>query len=349
MCHTNLRVAIVANLMAVWACTVTAQDAPAQFIAVGNREAREAIDQAPSHSVVLFDRNKAVELDEPLVIDKPLTLLGLHARLPAGRDPFPLVVVNVEGVRIADFELHGNSDWPNWVQDGRYSLLVVYAGDFTIERGLLTQASQHGILVRSAVLNKPIRGGVIRDVEVRDIGRDGVSLEGRPNGSISHVLVDNVRAYRSRLRGAVEACDGADNITLRNIYAEDCVYAVDVMHDHGGPAEVMHNHLVDNVHAVRCKRAVRTSNHDLGHAGLTIRNVTAEQCELPVDIRNVTGVLLDGVRVFGHAQDGPLVKISSSQGVLVRSVMLLSGTQGEPGIQVAHCRNIEVEDVLDSR
>ncbi len=340
---------IVATALATWACGAAANAEPAGFIAAGDREPRTVIDQAPAHSVVLFDRNRPVELEEPLVIDKPLTLLGLHARLPEGHEPVPLVEIHAEGVRMADFELHGNADWTDWLQDGRQSLLVIYAGDFTIQRGLLTQASQHGILVRSNVLNQPIRGGVIRDIEARDIGRDGVSLEGRPEGSISHVLVDNVGVYRSRLRGAVEACDGADNITLRNIYAEDSLYAVDVMHDHGGSAEVMQNHLVDNVHAVRCRYAVRTNNRDLGHTGLTIRNVTAESCELPVDVRNITGLLIDGVRVFDHAHDGPLMRISDSTGVQVCNVALISGTLRGEAIEVSRCRNVAVQEVLDGR
>lgn len=347
--RTSKTVATSAVVFAAAVCGASFGASPARFIAADDRDPRVVVEEAPAHSVILFDRNRPVELAEPLVLDKPLALLGLHARLPEGHAPAPLVMVHAEGVRIADFELHGNDQWTDWLQDGRESLLVVYAGDFTIERGLLTRASQHGILVRSSVLNKPICGGVIRDVEAHDIGRDGVSLEGRQEGSISHVLVDNVRVYRSRLRGAVEACDGADNITLRNIYAEDSLYAVDVMHDHGDPTEVMHNHLVDNVHAVRCRYAVRTNNRDLGHTGLTIRNVTAEQCRVPVHVRNITGVLIDGVRVFDHAHDGPLVEVVNSTTVQVRNVSLLSGTLSGEAIRLDRCESIEVDPMLDGR
>jgi hypothetical protein len=44
---------------------------------------------------------------------------------------------------------------------------------------------------------KQIHNGVIRDIIAHDIRRDAVSIEGRPEGSISHLLVENIWLYRN--------------------------------------------------------------------------------------------------------------------------------------------------------
>ncbi|MFP4173117.1 MAG: hypothetical protein ACLFV4_09425 [Candidatus Hydrogenedentota bacterium] len=330
---------------------------PAQFITAEDRDPHDVIAEAPAHSVVLFDRNNCMTFHEMLVIDKPLTVLGLNARLPEGLAQTPLVSIQAEGVRFAGFELHGNTDSiTNW-RDDRASCLTIQAGGFVIERGLVTKASRHGILVASgtdqdlgdypAAGGRDIRNGVIRDIVARDIRRDGVSIEGRPVGSISNLLVENIWLYRSPDRGAVEVCDGADNVTLRNIYAEDAAYVADVMHDHGN--NVANNHTVENIHGVRCGRVVRTVNRDLGHTGLRLRNVTAERCELPLQISNTRGVLIDGMQVLNHEEEGPLAEITNCKGVKVNDVMLLSGALGEEAIQLEGCSHVRVEECLDAR
>ncbi|MFO7775127.1 MAG: hypothetical protein R6W89_04955 [Candidatus Hydrogenedentota bacterium] len=331
---------------------------PAQFVTAEDREPHDVIAEAPAHSVVLFNRGHCLTFDNTLVIDKPLTVLGLNARMPEGLAQTPLVSIQAEGVRFADFELHGNTDSiTNW-RDDRASCLTIQAGGFVIERGLVTKASRHGVLVASgtdqnlgdypAAGGQDIRNGVIRDIVARDIRRDGVSIEGRREGSISNLLVENIWLYRSPDRGAVEACDGADNITFRNIYAEDSVYAVDVQ-DHGDPSHRNRNLLGENIQAVRCSHAVRTANRDFGHTGLTLRNVTAERCELPLQISNTRGVLIDGMQVLNHEADGPLVELSNCKGVKVNDVMLLSGALGEDAIQLEGCSHVRVEECLDAR
>ncbi len=331
--------------------------AGAQFITAEGRDPHEVIAASPPYSLVLFDRNHPHTLDKTLVIDKPLTVLGLHARMPEGLAATPLVSIQAEGVRFTDFELHGNTEsiTTNWAAN-RASCLTIQAGDFVVERGLVSRASRHGILVASgtdqnlgdypAAGGKDIRNGVIRDIIARDIRRDGVSIEGRPEGSISHLLVENIWLYRSPDRGAVEACDGAENITFRNIYAEDAAYVADVMHDHRH--NVTHNHTLENVHGVRCRHVVRTGNRDLGHTGLTVRNVIAEKCGLPLRISNTRGVWIEGVRVAMHS-GGPIAAISNCHGVGVNHVMLLSGTPGDEAIQLKGCSHTRLDEFLDAR
>jgi hypothetical protein len=70
-----------------------------------------------------------------------------------------------------------------------------------------------------------------RDVSIHWVSISGSGGHGR---RIRNVLVENVRCYESALRGAVEVSDGTDNITVRKIYAESAVYAIDV-HIHSRP------------------------------------------------------------------------------------------------------------------
>ncbi len=316
----------------------------APVIKAGDRNLHDVIAEAPPYSIILFDRVQCVELDNTLVIDKPLTLRGLNASLAKGVSLTQLVLVTSENVTITDFELHGNVGTVEYAE--RASLISIQASNFVVERGLVTKASKHGLEVRNR--GGVVKNGVIRDIVARDIARDGVSIVGT-GGTTKNILIENVRAYNSHDRGAVEASDGSDNITIRNIYAEDCVYAVDVIHDHGRPDQVCNNHLVENVHAVRCSRAVQTSNKPLGHSGLILRNIIAEQVDLPVQVSNTAGVIIDGVHVFGHEKGGPLIRISDCRGVRVSNVTILSGNFEGPAILVSNSTHTEIDDILDAR
>ena len=276
-----------------------------QLITAGDRDPHQVLDAASPHSVILFDRNRPWSLEQTLVIDKPLTVLGLHARMPEGLAATPLVSIQAEGVRFADFELHGNtesitSDWGA----NRASCLTIQAGNFVIERGWVTQASRHGILVGSgtdqdlgdyvAAGGKTIRNGVIRDIVAHDIRRDAVSIEGRPVGSISHLLVENI-------------------------------------------------------HGLRCRHVVRTGNRDLGHTNLTIRNVLAEQCQLPLRISNTRGVWIEGVQVKMHP-GGPIATVSNCHGVRMNQLVLFSGTRDDDdAIQWRACTHTRADELLDVR
>jgi hypothetical protein len=315
-----------------------------RFIMVGDQDLHDVIAGAPPYSIIVFDRARTIEVEKTLVIEKPLSLRGLNARLAAGVGLTPLVVVRAENVTVTDFELHGNAGTVEYSE--RATLLSVRASNFVVERGLVTNASKHGIDVRNE--GGVVKDGVIRDILARDNIRDGVSIVGT-GGTTKNILIENVRAYNSSDRGAVEASDGSSNITIRNVYAEDCVYAVDVMHDHAKPDQVCSNHLVENVHAVRCSRAVRTANVPLGHSGLIVRNIIAENVDLPVQVSNTAGVIIDGVHVIEHEKGGPLIRITDCRGVRIGNVTFLGGHLDAPAIVVRNSTRVQMEDVLDAR
>ncbi len=314
------------------------------IIEVGSRRLAEVIQAAPPHSVILCNRNRKLTLSTPILIDKPLTLRGMYARLPERLGNTSLVIVQAAGVRFTDFELHGNAD--SVPQDDRAPLLRIHAGDFAVERGLFVDSSKDGVMIEAG--DKDLVGGVVRDVVGMGVIRDTVSISGGSAGArIRNVLVDNVRAYRSSRRGAVEVSDGTDNVTVRKVFAEECVYAVDVQ-DHNRPHQDNRNVVVQDIYAVRCKHALRTSNTPKGHINLTIRDVTAERCRIPVQVSHTNNVVLDTIRVLDHdAADTPMA-IANCNGLSIRNVTIMNTTCKRAALLVQDCNQTTI-DGLDLR
>ncbi len=268
---------------------------PTDAIHAGERDLQQVIDQAPDHAVVQCDPNRTLTLSAPIVIRKPLTLVGLHARLPAKLGKTSLLLVEAKNVSVLDFELTGNADTVDQLE--RAPLMVVHQGAFRVERGTFLNSSKDGVMIDAdGSSERDLVGGVVRDIVGRGCQRDTVSISGSKGEGrlIRNVLVDNVRSYKSERRGAVEVSDGTDNITVRKVYAEDCIYAIDVQ-DHRAPKQSNRNVLVEDVYALRCKHAIRTSNSQQGHHNLTVRDITADSCLSPIQISNTDNVHLTNV------------------------------------------------------
>jgi hypothetical protein len=196
------------------------------------------------------------------------------------------------------------------------------------------------------VTDKDIVGGVVRDIVGHRCIRDVVSLGGGGvNGHvIRNVLVDNVRGYDSRLRGAVEVSDGSDNITVRKVYAERSLYAIDVQ-DHSKRLEINSNVLIEDVFAADCTHAIRTDNHPHGHSNLTMRDITAQRCTAPLKISNTSNVTLENVRILDHSSGKPPVSISNCDGVRVRNLAVKNATNDGPALLIENCNDTVIDGV----
>jgi hypothetical protein len=334
-------VLFVLSSTTAWASAKT-DEPTATIIEVGNRSLPEVIQAAPPHSVILCNRNSVLTLSTPIIIDKPLTLRGLHARLPERLGNTSLVIVRAAGVRFTDFELHGNAN--SVPQDDRAPLLRIHAGDFAVERGLFADSSKDGVMIEAG--DKDIVGGVVRDVVGTGVIRDTVSISGGSEGAkIRNVLVDNVRAYRSSRRGAVEVSDGTDNVTVRKVFAEECVYAVDVQ-DHNRPHQDNRNVVVQDIYAIRCKHAIRTSNTPKGHINLTIRDVTAERCRIPVQVSHTDNVVLDNVRVIDHDSADTPIAVANCNGLSIRNVTIMNTTCKRTALLVQDCNQTTIDGLV---
>ncbi len=322
--------------------------APPAVIHFDDGDLQAVIDAAPPYSTILCNRNKRITIDATVVIRKALTLRGLNARLPAKLGKTAILAVEAAGVTITDFELYGNGDSVS--QDDRSPLMVVGADDFRIENGRFENSSKDGVMISVTDKGGDITGGVVRNVVGRRVVRDTVSIGG--GGSAGYrarnILVENIRAYDSELRGAVEVSDGADNITVRKVYAESCVYAIDVQ-DHGEKKQVNTNITIEDVYALDCDTAIRMANHEHGHANITIRGVTAVNCRKgsrwrPIDARNTANLLLENIRVYGNPT-GPAVLVRNCDGVVLRDIVIEKSLHAGAAVLVEDCNDVLIDGV----
>ncbi len=337
---------VLGLLISLWGTTMGAraqsEDPSATIIPVGSRDLREVIQAAPPHAVIVCNPNRILTLSTPILIDKPLTLRGFHAQLPERLGNTSLIVVQAAGVSITDFELHGNAD--SVKQEDRAPLLRIHAGNFAVERGLFVNSSKDGVMIEPA--DRDLVGGVVRDVVGVGVIRDTVSISGGSAGAkIRNVLVDNVRGYKSSQRGAVEVSDGTDNVSVRKVYAEDCVYAVDVQ-DHNQAHQDNRNVVVQDVYALRCKHAIRTSNTPKGHLNLTIRDVTAERCVQPLRISNTDNVVLDNVRVLDHNSPDSPIAVVRCNGLSIRNVTIQNTASKRAALLIQDCNQTTIDGLL---
>ena len=316
---------------------------PAWIDAAG-RDLQQVVDAAPPFSVIRCDPSRRVTISRTVVIRKPLTLVGLNARLPDGLKKTPILEVFSEHFRLTDFRLLGNND--TVTQKGRCALVRLHAGDFRVERGVFENCTKDGVEVDPREEIGHIVGGVIRDIVGRNVTRDVVSINaGMGKGPIEarHILVENIRGYDSELRGPVEVSDGTDHTTVRKIYAENCVYAIDVQ-DHSKEGQINRNVLIEDVYALRCRHAVRTQNHPFGHSNLTLRGITAKECEQSIRVSHTDRVTIDDVRILGNT-GVEAIKIENCRGVNVRDVRLVGGAADATGLLILDCSDATVDGV----
>jgi len=308
---------------------------------------QQVIDAAPLGATVVCDTRKQLELSSPLTIKKTIALKGLNARLPKKLGRTSLIVVNAEGVTLSDIELHGNYDSVD--QKDRAPLIKIHMGNFRLERCKFYDSSKDGVAVYPENEGDDIVGGTIRDIEAFRIGRDAVSISGGNRGlRVRDVTVENISLKKGYLRGAVEVSDGTDNITVRNVYAEKCPYAVDVQ-DHGKGSAANTNVYIENVEAVRCRHIIRTANWDLGHANLTLRNITGKRCQEPVRISNTKNVTIENLRILDHQSKEAPISLRNCQGVNLKNVTIESIHSINQPVRMAGCKDVKLTGVTKTK
>ncbi len=287
---------------------------------------QEVVNATRPHDIIMADPNRTLMVEETIIIDKPLTISGLRAQLVDGLEDAPLIHVISDGFRMNNFHLIGNRHSVDF--EKRASLLLITGNNFIVEQGIVEQSSQHGVNIR-ATPEKSTKNGVVRDIIGNDMVRDHVALTGYGDGNVvKNVVVERIRAYGSENRGAVEVADGSENVTVRDIYAEDARYGVDFQ-DHDGRETYQPNinTIIENVFVRRCSHAVRASTSisvgkggdeppstGFGHRNLTIRNIggvewadTSEpgpdgrtrKMAMPIVVNYTDNVLIENVDIMG--------------------------------------------------
>ncbi len=336
--------------MSVAAPAAEGPTARQRSIRIDARLLKEAVREAPPHAVLVADRSREVEVTETTRIEKPLTLVGLNMRLKKGLAKTPILEVLSEDVHIREFTLVGNGD--SVEQPDRAPLIVVRRGRFVIENGQTDNSAKDGVMITPAAEFGNIEHGVIRNLTARDTIRDIVSIGGQGDEGlfVRHLVVENIRSYGSRLRGAVEVSDGSEHITVRDVYAESSFYGVDVQ-DHGREGMINRQILIDGVQVKDCVTAIRTANRDFGHNGLTIRNVTGKDFReddrwRPLHVRNTSNVVIENVRIQGGPQRAPWVVVENSDNLTLRNVTLVNASQNGAALVVEDANNALLDNIV---
>jgi hypothetical protein len=305
----------------------------------------DVIKNAPPYSTVYFNKNEELVIKKPIVIDKPLTLVGLNAMLPEGLGKTSIVEVNSKDVSIFDFKLKGNTASVEQIE--RAPLIRIYKSNFHIERCLFKDSSKDGVEISPLANSEDIDGGVVRNIVGRNCVRDVISINGshgEKNMYIRNILVEDIRGYDSSLRGPVEVSDGSENITVRKIYAENCIYAVD-WQDHNRPAEINKNTLIDDVYALNCKYAIRNAVHDFGHTNLTLTNIIAEKCQEPLKIANTSNVIIQNVRIIDHQGEKNPFTAKNCNGLTIQNLSILNSTSDKEGVLIENCDEVLIDGI----
>ena len=328
-------------LCGIMLCPLIAHGEDAITYTGDGTDLQQLIDRAADHAIIECDASATLTLSQPLTIRRPLTLQGLHAQLPEKLGRTSLIEVYAEGVVLRDLELHGNYDSVS--QDERSPLIWIARGDFLVERCRLFDGSKDGVMITPEPEQGDLIGGVVRDIEAFRMGRDAVSISGGNQGAkVRNVTVENVRLEKGYHRGAVEVSDGTEDIVVREVHAEQCVYAVDVQ-DHKKNSAANVDILLDSITAVDCTHIVRTANSPRDHTGLVLRNLVATRCTQPLKISHTRNVVIDGVRIEEHAIDAsPPVQLHNCNDVSIAGVEIVESDYAGESHRCNECTDVNI-------
>lgn len=311
---------LLASLLLATGCLAPVHGDDIQFSGDA-ADLQRRIDEAPEDATVLCDDQRCLVISKTITIRKPLTLKGLKARLPDTLGRTPMIIVAAERVNLENIELHGNFDTVS--QTERAPMIWVQKGRFSVRHCSFHDATKDGIMVTPVQDGDDIVDGSISDIQAFRMGRDAVSISGGNKGQkVRNVTVENVSLKRGYLRGSVEVSDGTDRITVRRVYAENARYAIDVQ-DHKGDSAANTNILFDDVEAVKCQHLIRTANSPRGHAHLTLRKLTARNCDAPVQISNTKHVTVEDLTIECKPESSqPPISLKNCQLVTLKRVAI---------------------------
>jgi hypothetical protein len=280
-------------------------------------------------------------LDETIVIDKPLSLKGFKGKLKDGVENTAVLIVNSPHVELSRLYLEGNIN--TIPVESRAPLIQITAGYFVVRDCIFRNGSKDGINVTADGLEEDIINGHIENITGYNNWADVVSISGANKNEgrrIRNILVDHVRCYSSPARGAVEVSDGVEFITVRNVYAEHARYAVDIQ-DHNYDKQVNRYVSVENVVAKNCEWGVVTRNHDFGHSGLSLRNLSFEDCEKPLDVRNTDVLRIENVHIRKTTGENPPVRIRNCDDVTLRDFAWDESTDPASMFRIQNCSGVK--------
>ncbi|KAJ8903426.1 hypothetical protein NDN08_004534 [Rhodosorus marinus] len=270
----------------------------------------------------------------------PLTIKGVHVTLTPGV-VIPVFAIFSAGVTISDFTIIGNRNSVTKAE----SLIKVHKGGFVIENGILKASSSHGVRIAPIAGGDKIDGGIIRDlVGYRNMGNllfISTTNEGRI--TTKNILVENLRAYDSKFKGALEVSNGVQDIFVQTIYAERCVFAFG-MHDQGGKMHNIRRLFLNNVVARNCGFGIQ-SRTSIPHFDISISGVIIENCRVALQINNLNWGRLYDVRVIDAGIGRTQIAVLNSDNMTVRDVAFIGTSSNGNAVLIKNSSSVRVSGI----
>mmetsp|Transcript_23156 Transcript_23156/g.92535 ORF Transcript_23156/g.92535 Transcript_23156/m.92535 type:complete len:416 (-) Transcript_23156:289-1536(-) len=309
---------------------------------------KDQIENAEAYSEVIGDGRCVWHESKPILVLKPMTIRTIRVVLNS-TNPVPLLRIFAKSVTITDFELVGNN---MVISDSRMeALMQVFRGGFHIARGTFRNSTMDGVTVRSIYGGPPITGGVLRDLIGTGNNRDLVSLSTGNGGQATtkNIVVENIRAYGSRDRGAVEISDGVEDIFVRNVYAIDCYCAVSIQNRGRSELQTIRRVFVSNVIAVGSDFAIVSRVESIRHGDVSISRVIAKNCRKALELQNLDWVRVDDVRVIAPKTTGYALEIVNCKHLKIRDVSFVGGAEARGAIMVAESTDVRIAGITVDR
>jgi hypothetical protein len=255
-----------------------------------------AISPLVSGDKLIVQSTSAVTIGTTVTLGVPnVEVTGLWLQAQSGVEDLTVFLVTSDNVNINNFKIIGNEASTSQIKG---YLLRMEGSGFLITNGRVTNAAKNGIMIgfASDTVNANITGGTVSHIVGDNNVRDTVSLTGHGEDGtyINDVTVDTVAQYHSGGgRGAVEVSDGTNNILVKNIWAQNSDYAVDVQ-DHGDLGQSNKGVTLQNITSTGCYYTIRTSNSAaFGHRGLYISTVSGSNWPTSVTAGDVACVQVE--------------------------------------------------------
>ncbi|KAJ8903430.1 hypothetical protein NDN08_004538 [Rhodosorus marinus] len=340
--------------IAILASLLTRVQVTAEVIELECKEdLRDQVWRAPAGSELVASEGCVWQTNTSVQVHRPMTIRGVRVRLMPGIRRKPAIWVASKGVSITDFILIGNKG--TIPQSQRQSLLWVSAGNFILERGRLVNSSRDGIMVHASRSSKidpePVRNGVIRDITGTGNNRDLVALTTAGDGAIttSHVLVENIKAFNSDLRGAVEVGDGVEDIVIRNVYARGCYYTIAIQDHQRSELETNNRVEITNVVGVANKYGILSQTHRPGHGHINITGMVFIDCRRPILLKYIDFLSLSDLRVEGTREQFAPIEFEACRDLSVQDISIRDSS-GRDGAMVVHSsKRVRVEGLTLDR
>lgn len=284
-----------------------------------------AIASVPDGTILYGDLRNPIRIDSTILITRSnieLTYLNIESEIdPNTGEPYIFHQFWIQGAQHVNFRHTYHEGHGELVNDDANRRAAIYY--FQSNHCVVQDIRGHQIR-KNLVTFEQGRDFTARDIFGDHVRRDCVSIV-----SAQQILLDNIHADNSVLRGAFEFSDNTYDAVARNIYASNCAYVFDI--DIHGVTQNNGNILIDGVYSdsnhVVCNTLGNAICFNIAFRNFYIRNTQgnldyADQ-NFGGDIHldsHVNGITLDNINFLNRLHTKTLIYLGHVDNVLLNNI-----------------------------